>query len=325
VDPASGRSVRITDLNPQLHDLALGKVQPFDWEDKFGRRFHGGLFLPPNYISGRRLPVVLQTYGFRDDEFVVDGPNSMPNAFAVRALVNQNLLVLQMPELAEPTASGPGDFQETGENPRYVAALEAAIDALDRAGYIDPSKVGFVGFSREGLHGQYAVTFASRPIAAAVLSDFASVTPMGYAFMHGMPMPGALEYEHDGLIGASFWGAGIELWKERSPLFNLDRIRTPLRLESVGFGVPGFWDMYMLLTRHRRPVELVHIPRDDHPLQTPWGRFTSQQGSVDWLAFWLNGTEDADPAKKAQYERWRIFRQQQAIAAKAPPVGSSTH
>ena len=323
VDPVTGRSVRITDLNPQLREMALGTVEPFDWEDKHGRRFHGGLMFPPNYVRGRRLPVVLQTYGFREDEFVVDGPNSMPNAYAARALLNHHLLVLQMPELSPPFSQGEGDFEHTGENPLYVAALEAAIDALDQRGYIDPRKVGLTGFSREGMHVQYSVTFSSHPIAAAIISDSVTATPMSYVLGHGHPQPGILEFEHNGIIGAPFWGAGIDLWRERSPAFHFDRVRTPMRLETMGPGIPGLWEMYMILTRHRRPVELVHIPREMHPIQTPWGRYTSQQGAVDWFAFWLNGTEDPDPAKKAQYERWRIFRQQQAIAEKETAVSSS--
>ncbi len=33
-----------------------------------------------------------------------------------------------------------------------------------------------------------------------------------------------------------------------------------------------------------------------------------QQGAVDWFAFWLKGEADPDPAKAAQYTRWRALR-----------------
>jgi len=107
-------------------------------------------------------------------------------------------------------------------------------------------------------------------------------------------------------------------WVARSPAFHYDRIRTPLRLEHIGHAIPCVWDMYAVLSRHRRPVELVHYPREDHSLQTPWGRYRTQQGAVDWFAFWLKGHEDPDPAKQEQYKRWRVFREQQAIATKTP-------
>jgi dipeptidyl aminopeptidase/acylaminoacyl peptidase len=315
-DLATGRSARVTKLNPQLHELSLGHVEYFDWQDRYGHRFHGGLFFPPDYVRGKRLPVVLQTYGFRDDEFIVDGPNSVANASAARALVNQGILVLQMPELALPRGDNWGTFESPGENELYLAGLEAALDALDSRGYIDPDKVGLAGWSREGLHVQYVVTFSSHPVAAAIISDSATATPLCYAQGHGMPQPGVIEFERYGTIGASPWGKGMEQWLERSPAFHYDRIRAPLRLEHIGYAIPCVWDMYAVLSRHRRPVELVHLPREDHSLQTPWGRYTAQQGAVDWFTFWLNGTEDLDPAKQEQYKRWRVFREQQAIATK---------
>jgi dipeptidyl aminopeptidase/acylaminoacyl peptidase len=315
-DLSSGRVARILELNSQLHELSLGHVESFDWEDKDGHRFHGGLFLPPDYVPGKRLPVVLQTYGFRDDEFIVNGSASMTNAYSARALINQGMLVLQMAELALPQGED-GDFGAPGENALYLAGLEAAIDALDSRGYIDPDKVGLVGFSREGMHVQYAVTFTSRPIAAAIISDSATATPFCYAQFHGAPQPGLVEFERNGVIGATPWGKGMDLWLERSPAFHYDRIRTPLRIEFMNFAVPCTWDMYALLSRHRRPVELVHIPRETHPIQTPWARYTSQQGAVDWFNFWLKDSEDPDPAKQDQYKRWRVFREQQAIAAQS--------
>jgi dipeptidyl aminopeptidase/acylaminoacyl peptidase len=311
---SSGRAARLLELNPQFQELSLGHVESFDWQDGAGHRFHGGLFFPPDYLPGKRLPVVLQTYGFRDDEFQVDGPMSMKTGFAARALINQGMLVLQTPELAYASPESPGGFEPADENALALAGLEAAIDALDARGLIDTSKVGLAGFSREGTHVQYAVTFTSRPIAAAIISDSATATPFCYALIHGAPRPGLVEFERNGLIGATPWGKGMNLWLERSPAFHYERIRTPLRVEFINYCVPCTWDMYAMLSRHRRPIELVHIPRESHNLQTPWGRYTSQQGAVDWFNFWLRDIEDPDPAKQAQYRRWRVFREQQATA-----------
>jgi hypothetical protein len=44
----------------------------------------------------------------------------------------------------------------------------------------------------------------------------------------------------------------------------------------------------------------------------------SQQGNVDWFAFWLKGEEDADPAKTEQYIRWRELRRLQEQNARQP-------
>jgi hypothetical protein len=53
---------------------------------------------------------------------------------------------------------------------------------------------------------------------------------------------------------------------------------------------------------------MIHIPFASHNVDQPWGRFTSQQGSVDWFVYWLTGREDPDPIKLEQYARWHKLR-----------------
>jgi hypothetical protein len=66
-----------------------------------------------------------------------------------------------------------------------------------------------------------------------------------------------------------------------------------------------------LLRLQKKPVDLIYIPDGQHILQKPMERLASQQGSVDWFDFWLNGHEDPDPAKAEQYIRWRELRKLQ--------------
>ena len=40
------------------------------------------------------------------------------------------------------------------------------------------------------------------------------------------------------------------------------------------------------------------------------------QGMVDWFRFWLQESEDPDPAKAEQYERWRKSVLHQGIAGR---------
>ena len=110
------------------------------------------------------------------------------------------------------------------------------------------------------------------------------------------------------LIGAPFWGEHRELWFERSPNLNAHRVHTPLRFETYGVYLNPYWDMFALMQRHGRPTEMIQIPLAFHVLQRPQARYTSQQGNVDWFAFWLLGYEDPDPAKAEQYDRWRSMR-----------------
>jgi hypothetical protein len=55
-------------------------------------------------------------------------------------------------------------------------------------------------------------------------------------------------------------------------------------------------------------VDLIILNTHEHVLVDPTMRLIAQGGNIDWFRFWLQGYEDSDPAKQAQYVRWRILR-----------------
>ena len=73
----------------------------------------------------------------------------------------------------------------------------------------------------------------------------------------------------------------------------------------------AMWEPYAGLRYLHKPTDLVLLNTDEHVLTNPAMRMVSQGGSVDWFRFWLQGYEDPDPAKAAQYKRWRELRKLQ--------------
>ena len=63
-----------------------------------------------------------------------------------------------------------------------------------------------------------------------------------------------------------------------------------------------------MMKRLRKPVDMVVFWDGVHVLEKPWDRMISQGGNVDWFDFWLNGREDPDPVRAAQYARWRELK-----------------
>jgi dipeptidyl aminopeptidase/acylaminoacyl peptidase len=311
-DAASGRQRIMTDLNPRMRAISAASRTEVMEFDRHGQLHKGGLYYPRGYRPGTRYPLVIQTYGFSEPTPFDDGIQA---GVAAHPLAARGLMVFQAP--CSDATESPEALRQYGENGSQQQCYEAVVDFLDGRGLIDRNRVGLIGFSRSGMHVHYAATFSNLPFAAALISDSMQATPWNYAISYGSPasmrqwddpMAG-----HQGwMIGAPLFGDGIQRWLERSPAFNLHRLRTPLRYEHHGLGVPpGPWDTFAILKRMKRPVELVHIPRDGHDLANPLSRYTSQQGSVDWFDFWLTGAEDPDPSKAGQYRTWREMRRQQ--------------
>lgn len=298
IDDTTGNEALITDLNPIFRQRSLGWACTYAWSDDAGRLWRGGLLLPPHYRLKKRYPMVIQTHGFNPGKFLVDGHRSgRGGAYAARPIVNKDIVVLQMMDGRE---EGYG-FNGPDEALNHMRAYETVVEDLDRRGIIDPRRVGLIGFSRAGMHVGYAITFSGRRFAAATIADSIAMGYFGY-----INRGASTHFER--LIGAPFWGDTRHLWLERSPAFNQHRIRTPLRIETYGAYINDHWDTFVLLRKHKRPVEMIHIPNALHPLRRPRARYTSLQGNVDWFVFWLKGEEDPNPKKRGQYIRWRELR-----------------
>jgi hypothetical protein len=108
------------------------------------------------------------------------------------------------------------------------------------------------------------------------------------------------------------YGESRERWIRNDPSLHTDCIRAALRIESYGPEVHNNWDIYALLRRQYRPVEMIMVPGGAHALSRPSERMISLQGNVDWFRFWLKGEKRSDvliPGETAaslseQYRRW---------------------
>ena len=295
VDPPTGRRSFLWDPNPQFHEIAFGHVEEVTWTGGGGREVHGGLYFPPDYIAGKRYPLVIQTHGFDPHGFWIDGP--FTTAFAAQSLAGKGIIVLQVPDSH--------DAELTPEEaPRMVKTFETAIDYLDGRGLIDPVRVGIIGFSRTCLYVKYMLVHSNYKIAAASVAD-----GVDGGYFQYIAMGDSLADESDQLYGVPPFGGGLAVWMKSSPGFRLDRVTAALRIQAMGPGsLLGEWEWFEGLTRLQRPAELVYMPVGTHILEKPRDRMVSQQGDVDWFAFWLKDEEDPDPSKAEQYVRWRKLR-----------------
>lgn len=303
-DTRTGQSTLLLDLNSQFDRLRFGIVEPIQWKATDGHTVLGGLYLPLNLQPGKRYPLVIQTHGFRPDQFSMDGRSEWSSAFAARPMVARGIVVLQ--------AGGARDkddykYTNTGlEGPREMAAYEGAIDYLDQRGLIDTKRIGIVGFSRTVFEVGYTLTHSKYRFAAACLVDGID----GGYFQEIAFGPG----DGASLNGAEPVGVGLTKWLQSSPGFHLDRMHTPVRLVALGpGGILEMWEWFAVLSRLSRPVELVYLPQAPHLIVKPKERFIAQQSLVDWFCFWLEVRSNEDGVmERKEYRRWQALRQKQA-------------
>jgi dipeptidyl aminopeptidase/acylaminoacyl peptidase len=292
----------LLDLNPEFSELNFAMVEEIEWKGSDGHDVKGGLYRPLGYIPEARYPLVIQSHGFRPDRFWIDGP--FTTGFAAQPLASKGFVVLQMP-----------DFDYQGLSPaqevlRAVSAFEGAVHELDRIGLIDPARVGLLGFSRTCLYVKYALAHSTYRFSAASVAD--GIDDGYFQYMVSANM--GLEFSHDAeqINGGPPFGTALPSWIQQSPSFNLDKVRTPLRILAIGSDDSSLlteWEWFSGLSRLRKPVDMIYLPGGTHTLQKPWDRMVAAQGNVDWFCFWLKAEEDPDPAKAQQYARWRKLRE----------------
>jgi dipeptidyl aminopeptidase/acylaminoacyl peptidase len=296
VDARTQRRKVILNLNPQFSELALAQVKPVEWKDGSGDTVSGGLYLPPDYVPGRRYPLVIQTHGFDRHGFWIDGPWS--TAFAAQPLASHGIMVLQVNDSFGAVIDTPNETEHV------MSVYEGAVDLLDSEGIIDRGKVGIIGFSRTCLYVKYALTHSRQHFAAAVASDGFD----GGYFEYVAAFPLA-KSEMESVAGAAPFGQGLERWLRCAPGFLLDRVQTPIQLQAnAPASLFEQWEWFSGLQRLNKPVDLFYLPADAHILIRPRDRMLSEEQSVDWFRFWLKGEEDRNPAKAEQYARWRALR-----------------
>jgi hypothetical protein len=298
---SSGMSRVIWDPNPQLRDVALGEVSIFRWKNQSGHDDVGGLFKPPDYVPGRRYPLIIQNHGFVEDQFIPSG--AFPTAFAAQELAAHGMLVLQVRGDACP-------FGVPEEASCNAANYEAAANELVNAGIADPDKLGIIGFSRTCYYVLEELTAGSLHFEAAAITDGVDYGYFQYLLLLDSDQNNQFAREADAIMGAPPFGEGLTQWLRRSSEFRMDRVGTPLQVVALNNhrSLMGMWQAYANLRYLRKPVDLIIIPDSEHVMTNPGERMISQGGTVDWFRFWLKGEEDPDLIKAEQYRRWRGLR-----------------
>jgi dipeptidyl aminopeptidase/acylaminoacyl peptidase len=250
--PADGSRSRLTELNPQLADVALTRTELVPYLDVDGNTLYGILYYPIGYEPGRAYPLVAEVY----EQFFDNGFNENMNLVTARGWFGFRPSVR---------------FEEGYPGEAWLKAVPNAVNKLIERGLVDAEKVGVYGQSYGGYAVNLLITQTDRFAAAAnvsgkvniisFLGDSEKITTRNYA---------AAEVGQD-RIGATLWEQPHKYIAHSAVMF-ADRIRTPLLLitgqQDHNVTERTTSEMYYALRRLGRDVEWVSYINGGHGMPT---------------------------------------------------------
>ncbi|ANO50062.1 hypothetical protein BA177_01445 [Woeseia oceani] len=308
IDLDDGSIETLLDANPEFRNIKLGDAEFLEWDSELGIGTFGYLVKPPDYIPGRRYPLVF--VGYRASTALRGG---VGDEYPVHLLAANGFVVLVYEKTnhyeAEQKYSNSLDIGRArwGEDLYDVrvpfSLFESAIQMLDERGLIDPARVAITGLSAGTNHVNYSLIHSD--LFAAAIASSASFGPN-----NGVLGGVSAEFrKYREAIGAGQYpGPRGILPPLMSLQLNAERVNEPLLVNVSDAEHPWALAEVAALARHNKPVEMVVHPDEGHIKWHPAHRFAIYERNVDWLNFWLRGIEDLSPAKAEQYVRWHRLR-----------------
>ncbi len=272
-DPSFAAPRRLTTLNPQAADFALGEAEVVTWTSD-GLEIEGVLLKPVGYAPGQRYPLLVVVHGgptgAHVNNFKIGDQVWAGNGWAVlfpnvRGSTNygEKFMRGNIPDW------GGGDYRD----------IMTGVDALVARGIADPQKLAVMGWSYGGYMTCWIVSQTTRFKAAM----------MGAGLSNLVSMYGTTDIPD--YLGSFFKGypsgQTLSLFRERSGITGVDKVTTPLlilhggRDERVPIGQP--MEFYRALKDRGKTVELVFYPREGHGLSEYYHQLDRMKRQFEWI------------------------------------------
>ena len=277
---------KLTDVNPQLRDVALGETEVVSWKSSDGTPVEGILLKPVGYQAGTKYPLLVEAHG---------GPTGASNAgFKANWGSPGQVWAGQGWAVLYPNPRG-----STGYGEKFTRAnimdwgggdyrdIMSGVDDMVKRGIADSTKLAFEGWSYGGYMTAWVVSQTSRFKAArmgAGLSDLQS--------MYGTT-------DIPGYIGTFFSGVPtaktLDFYRARSAITFVDQVTTPLLILHGGSDerVPTGQAMeyFRALKDRGKTVQLVFYPREGHGFSEYYHQLDKMGREMDWISKYTLGSQ----------------------------------
>ena len=257
------RPVKLTDHNPQVGQLALGRSEVIKWKSSDGVEIEGILIYPIDYQPGRKYPTMAFIHGGPSGVWAESFPASWGNYAHVWAgqgwvsffpNVRGSSGYGEKFLLSNVRDWGGGDYRD----------IQSGLDDLVKRGIADPAKLGQSGWSYGGYMTAWTLTQTDRFKGVMVGA--------GLTNMYSMYSTNDLQTVLEEYFGGEPWN-DEEAYRRASAMTFIKQAKTPTLIlhgaQDLRVPVGQAQELYMGLKKNGVPVELVFYPRQGHGIGEP--------------------------------------------------------
>ncbi len=290
---------RLTNVNPWLSEMRLGRQEVVTWTAEDGLEIQGLLIHPLGRTESERVPTIVVAHGGPESHFKNGWLTSYSRPGQMAAARGYAVLY---PNYRGSTGRGVA-FAKADQGDGAGAEFDdvlAGVDALIERGLTDPERVGITGGSYGGYFTAWGSTRHSERFAAGVMfvgiSDQLSKTgtsdiPKEMELVHWLTNP----YENP------------ELFLERSPIMYVRQARTPLLIlhgkEDPRVNPGQSRELYRGLRMMTDvPVRLVLYPGEGHGNRRAAARYDYSLRMLRWFDHFLMERRTDLPPWRIDYD-----------------------
>ena len=261
----------VTRKTRRVEGWSLGTRETVSWTAADGLEIEGVLIKPAGFDPGRRHPLLVVVHG---GPRALSRPTLFQDGYPTLRWVATGAVVL-LPNYRGSAGYGPA-FRTAHHRTLGLGDakdVEAGVDHLVELGFVDPDRIGLMGWSYGGFISAWLTATSDRFAAVSVgagISDWrthyawesANITTRVFSF------------------GTTPW-EDPETWAAASPITHIEGARTPTLIQHVVgdpvVSVLSAYELYQALLDLGVETEFVQFPGSGH---FPWG--PKSQLAIHW-------------------------------------------
>ncbi len=280
----------LTSMNEQARPFILGTREVVSWKSKDGTTIEGVLIKPADFDPSRRYALLCVIHGGPTgvDRPILLAPDARYYPSDIWAA--RGALILKVNYRG---SAGYGEkFRRL--NYRNLGVGDAwdvlsGVDFLVGKGWVDPARIGCMGWSQGGYISAFLTASSDRIKAISVgagISNWATyyyntdITPFTINYLGGDPV------------------ADPEIYKKTSPMSYIKKARTPTLIQHGEFDrrvpIPNAYELRQGLVDRGIPVEMVVYKGYGHGITKPKSMRAVMAHNLAWFGHYLFGDPKPD-------------------------------